>query len=210
MKTAKSLAAGLLIAACIMWLALNAHAAEDSMTLDLTITNVITVEITDGVGSAGDLTNYDFGDLVLGDVTVNSGGIGVNNESGGLLQTYQLSVIDGGDMTLRESAGALAKDEYRISALFQAAQPLSGDFLATGTNTDLVTTTNQTAQAPAADSSYSEENGSTDEDGVNVSDTGANAEIGLWLKLEAPPVGSTTQGFQDDFATIYVTAIAGS
>jgi len=202
-----------LIAACMMWLALNAHAAEDSMTLTLNITNVLVVEITDGVGSPTERTNYDFGELVLGDTTINSGGIGVNNESGGLIQTYQLSVIDtAGGMILREDATALAQDEYRISALFQADQPASGDFNQTGaTIDDLVTTANKTAEVTGSESNFSKDTGtSAAEDGVDISDTGANAELGLWLKLEAPPVGSTIQGAQSNFATIYVTAIAGS
>ena len=211
MKTNKNLAAGLLAAVLALGLLGAASAADDTMTLTLNITNTLAVQITEGIGGQVDRTNYDFGNMVLGDVSINPAAnkIGINNTSGGLLQTYQLSVIDGGgSMVLRETSGALASNEYRLSALFQTAQPALADFCDTASATDdMITTSNKTAQVAGGSANFATASTDSAQDGVSVSDTSGNTELNLWLKLEAPPVGSSISGSQASFATVYVTAI---
>ena len=100
----RSLLAWLVLTALSLALpARHASAADnDSFTLDLTIANVLAVNVEDGLGN--DLTDYDFGALFLGDITVNQNTIRIDNESGsgsgGLLQTYDLSIADNGSDTI--------------------------------------------------------------------------------------------------------------
>ena len=209
--TQKILGAALLAALSMMGAA-GAWADPGSnphdLRLSLTIGNAMAVHIENGVG--GDRDNYDFLVMNLGEISVNTGVIGIDNESGGLLQTYQLSLDDAvGGMNLRGTPGALLANEYRVSALFQNAPPAKAafDVASIATDNDIVTNSVKTAEADDATSARYVALGTlTAEDGVSTTDT-LGAEVILWLQFEAPPVGSTISGVQPDFATLFVNAL---
>lgn len=196
----------LLAGAALALLAAGAEAANpDTVTLTVAIGNQLSVRLRDAGGA--DLSAYDFGPMSLGQASVNSSPINVDNDSGGLTESLQLSVGDtGGGLILRTTTGALAQDEYRLQGLFQDAQPAHGDF----GSEDILTTSPQAAQAQGAGAVFATASTGGAEDGVNISDnnrlgTPPTAEVRLWLRLELAG-SSTLSGTQTNFATVYVNA----
>ncbi len=215
-KTKKLLAAGIMIAALGLLGTRQAHAAahQDSFTMRVAIGNVVSINIEDDGGT--DITDYDWsslGNLYLGDTSVNATAIGIDNISGGLLQTYNLSIDDGAsDMQLRQDNTALAINEYRVRALFQDAQPPDLEDATAFNDNDILDTLGKTATNAVGDVFAQSGTGSA-EDGVSVDDdnrlAGGGIEVRLWLRLEMPPLGSTVTGVHNPFATITVTASPG-
>ncbi|MBI4060606.1 MAG: hypothetical protein HY403_04180 [Elusimicrobia bacterium] len=207
----KSLAA--IIAATVMaWgtrALADAGSNPHSMTLTMTIGNAMSIHIEDETGA--DRNDYDFGSMQLGEASVNSGIIKIDNTSGGLLQTYQLSILDtAAGMIHKTGTGALAQDEYRVSALFQLNQPphASFDVANADADNDIVTAAVKTAEAGAGGNErFVSGTPGAGEDGVSVNDTDTLGEVSLWLRLEAPPAGSTVSGLQSAFATLFVSAL---
>jgi len=202
----KRLSTVLVLFAALSAPALDASAANpDTMTLTVTIGNALSVRIKDSGGT--DLTNYDFGSMSLGQASVNSTQINVDNDSGGLTESLQLSVGDNGanSMLLRETSGALAQDEYRLQAVFQDAQPRHTDY----GNEVIVTAAAQAAQ-DSAGGRFSITGIAAAEDGVSVTDVnrlaGSASEVRLWLRLELAGT-SVLSGVQTNFATLYVSAV---
>ena len=194
---------------------------NDDFTLDLTIGNALAVNVETPAGV--DLTNYDFTpsvNLTFGDITVNETSIRIDNESGsgagGLLQTYSLSIEDTvGGLALQEGATLGASDEYRVSALFQDAQPAQSDFDLSGAATDdILTTAAKVAEAHDGGARRFVKTGgsvATDQDGFESDDDNRGAgssaigEINLWLQLELSAAGTQT-GLQAAFATVFISA----
>ncbi|MFA6030066.1 MAG: hypothetical protein WC969_09450 [Elusimicrobiota bacterium] len=202
----KRLLSALLLAAALASCALDALAANpDTLTLTVTIGNALSVRIRDSAGS--DLANYDFGSMSLGQASVNSSQINIDNDSGGLSESLQLSIGDNGanNMLLRTTTGALAQDEYRLQAVFQDAQPPHADF---GTE-DIVTAAAQAAQ-DSAGGRFSVTGVAAAEDGVSIAESSrlaaSSSEVRLWLRLELAAT-SVLSGVQTNFATLYVSAV---
>ena len=146
----------------------------------------------------------------LGELSVNVTIIGVDNESGGLLQTYQLSIDDAiGGMNIRTTGGVLTANEYRVSALFQLIQPAKAvfDIASIDSDNDIVTNSVKLAQTDDASAQRFIQTGiPAGQAGVSQTDT-AGAEVNLWLRFEAPPAGSSITGVQSNFATVFVNAL---
>jgi spore coat protein U-like protein len=196
----------LVLFAVLSAFALDASAANpDTMTLTVTIGNALSVRIKDSGGS--DLTNYDFGSMSLGQASVNATQINIDNDSGGLTETLQLSVGDNGanSLLLRTTAGVLAQDEYRLQAVLQDAQPTHANF----GSEDTLTTSAQAAQ-DSAGGRFAVTGVTAAEDGVSVTDdnrlAAASSEVRLWLRLELA-ASSTLSGVQTNFATVFVSAV---
>ncbi|MFA6030069.1 MAG: hypothetical protein WC969_09465 [Elusimicrobiota bacterium] len=182
-------------------------ATPDSVTLTVTIGNALSVRIRDAAGA--DLTNYDFGSMLLGQASVNTNPINIDNDSGGLTETMQLSIWDnpGNPLVLRTDTNPLGSGEFRVAALFQDAAPGVAAFA----NEDIVTGAPQTAQSSGANAVFATSTSGPAEDGVNVPDdnrlgTPPTAEIRLWLRLELG-ASSPVTGLQTNIATVYVNAI---
>jgi hypothetical protein len=182
----------------------------DSLTLTVTIGNTLSVRIKDAGGN--DLNTYDFGSMLLGNASVNTNPINIDNDSGGLTETYQLSIGDnaGNSLVLRTDTAVLGAGEYRLSALFQDLAPSVAAF----GNEDIITGSPKTAQDSAGGQFATGTTGPA-EDGYLVADGGVsarlgypvpNAEVRLWLKLELA-ASSPVTGLQTAFATVYVNAI---
>ncbi|MFA6094009.1 MAG: hypothetical protein WCU88_13745 [Elusimicrobiota bacterium] len=185
----------------------RAQAANpDSVLLTVAIGNQLSVRITDQFDA--DRLNYNFGTMLLGQSSVNTGEINIDNNSGGLVETFQLSVADNGSngLLLRTTVGILAQDEYRLSALFQDAAPSPSAF----GDEDILTVAPQTAESQGAAAKFAASTTPADEDGKDVQApdrlAGRAANVRLWLKLELP-AAATVNGLQTDFATVYVNAM---
>jgi len=211
MKTRKRLLAGLMTAMAVMvGMRASADTATNphSMTLTVTIGNAMAVHIEDAAGV--DRNDYDFGSMQLGEASVNSGIIKIDNTSGGLLQTYQLSILDGASALIhRQTTGGLASNEYRVSAVFALDQPPHADFDITNADADndIVTAIVKTAEVDVSPNVFVRTGTGAGEDGVSVNDTDTLGEVSLWLRLEAPPAGSTVSGLFTAFATLFVNAV---
>jgi hypothetical protein len=209
MKTRKRIRLAALAAALASGWTGVCHAVPvnpDSLTLTVTIGNQVSVRIKDAAGS--DLNTYDFGQVLLGQVSVNTGTINIDNDSGGLTETLQLSVGDnpGNGLVLRTDANALGLNEYRLSALFQDASPPPGLF---GSD-DILTASPQTAQ-DASGGRFVAGGTPATQDGAAVPDDNRlgsppGAEVRLWIKLELAGM-ATLNGSQANFATVFVSAI---
>ncbi len=218
---AKILAAGIMIAVLGMSGVRKAHASDgsknpDFFTLSVTIGNQKGIHIEQDNGT--DLTGnrYAFSTLNLGQASINTSNINIDNDSGGLTQSYQLSILNNpfaasNMMDLRETTGGLSINEYRVQALFQDAQPAHGDFL----DNDILTTTAQAAAlADGSDGVFTHVGMSdSDQDGLSITDGARDinsngAEVRLWLRLElAATMSGGTLTAQTDFAMVFVNAI---
>ena len=207
-KTTKMLAAGMLIAAMGIWTPGTAYADNpDEFTLTVTIGNQLSVRVMNNDGS-GDRDNYNFGTMSYGDLSINldTEKININNDSGGLQQSYQLSVDDddAGTLTAKIISGSMAADSdmFRVQALFQDDQPGHDDF----NDADIVTET-AVAATNAAGDVFATGSVPANEDGVAVNDDNRITpyEVRLWLRLELSGLG-TESGLQTGFAKVVINA----
>jgi hypothetical protein len=196
-------------AAATAWAAAScasaAAANPGEMTLSVAIANQLSVRLKDASGA--DLSSYDFGLVKLNEVTVNTGEIDVDNDSGGLSETFQLSVADAGGngFLLRTDAGPLAQDEYRLRALFQDQPPPGSAF----GEEDILTDSPRTAERGGTNRRFAAPDTGESEDGQGVRDDGRlphACEVRLWLMLEMPP-STTLSARQENFATVFVSAL---
>lgn len=135
--------------------------------------------------------SYDFTPLAAqvgaGAVTRSETAVGVDNDTTGTIETYQLSVTNPSGWTAGAAAGVSV---YNLRAVFNATLPLDGDFLAD----DDLTTTAQTATAAVFSTG-----GQT---GVSVAPSGG-AERSLWFRLALPT--ATTAGERTITVTVNAT-----
>lgn len=199
------LAAGLIAAFTLM--AGAAHALNaDEFTIRINIANNASLLILQS-DDVTDRNQYDFGDLLYGDVTVSTATginseIRIDNNSGGLRQTYDLSIFDtaADGINIRTDSAALLPDEFRVSALCHNVRPTASDF---GAN-DILTATGVSAQNNAG-GIFSVDGSTPDGDDCQQITDGGGVETNLWLKLELATSG-TASGAKDPVATIYIVA----
>ena len=203
----KILAAGMMIAAMGVFGVRQAHAVNpDSFTLTVTIGNALSVRVE--TDTDGDITDYNFGSVNLGQASVNNTNIDIDNDSGGLQEDFQLSIEDDSvnGLILRETSGGLVVDEYRVQALFQDAQPTHVDFL----TDDILTFAGQSATAQGG-GIFATGTVPADEDGFAVNDDarltgGTGSELRLWLRLEVAATSTVGNG-PHTFATVFISAL---
>jgi hypothetical protein len=204
MKTPTRILRTASIFCALAWAAGGANGATNPASLTLSVTIGVNLSVRIRADSGSDLANYDFGALALGQASVNTGNINIDNDSGGLMESFQLSVENrDAALTLKTNSNPLGLNEYRLSALFQDAAPPPGLF---GSD-DILTASAQTAQ-DASGGRFAAGGTPATQDGAAVLDDGRLpvGEVRLWLKLELPP-SATVNGLRQNFATVFVNAL---
>ena len=192
----KTKMAGLLALALSVGLSARAWAlTSDDVALSVTLSNAVSVLLP--------TATYDFGPVALSGVSINTSAIPVNNDSGGISETYSLSMVDAaaGWTAATRASGAAGVDIYAVQAMFKSLQPGHVDFAA---NDNLG---GGEAVVPASAADFALDAGAVGEKGYSVTDTAGTHERTLWLRLQMPTTVTTTQA--NPFATIWVSAAAG-
>ena len=170
-------------------------ATMDDVALSVTLSNAVSVFLP--------TATYDFGPVALSGVSINTSAIAVNNDSGGVRETYSLSMVDAaaGWTAASRASGAAGVDIYAVQAMFTSVQPAHADFAADDN------LGGGEAVVPASATDFALNGGSAGEMGYQVTDTAGTHERTLWLRLQMPTSVTTTQS--NPFATIWVSAAAG-
>ena len=187
----KALAVGLITAALVLAGASRCLALDDQLTLTVTISNAVSVNIISA--------DYDFGDVALGATTISTLAniINVDNTSGGVREDYALSMVD--NHATWGFGAAAGNETYAVWAIFNSAQPVKADFV----SNDNLTGSNVLA---SVDNFGIDSSG----DGFDVVDIIGTHEKTLWLRLDMPTASVVAPGAaQSAFATITLTATAG-
>ncbi|MFA6094006.1 MAG: hypothetical protein WC986_13790 [Elusimicrobiota bacterium] len=200
----KRLSIAMLLAAMLSLLGSSPALAVNPDTLTLTVSIGNTLSVRFATTGGANLDAYDFGAMLLGQASVNTTAIGIDNDSGGLTESYQLSIGDtGGGLILRTDNAALSFNEYRVRGIFQAAAPSPANFA----NNDIITGSAVAATDNTTGIFCVDTTTPGGEDGVSVVPNGnTTPEINLWLELELAATGSIS-GTQTAFATVYINAV---
>lgn len=189
---------GLAALTLVLGVGLAQAASSDTVHLDVSVSNAFGVDIFQA--------SYDFGAVATGGETINTTGILVNNNSGGIREDYRLSLTDNtGDLWVASADVTAGVDEYVLQAVFQSLVPAHSSFTANDLLSDTIT-------ACSADTFSVDDNddagGFRGFDVTDQSDTGVvRFERTLWLRL-AMPTAITGQP-ASRFASVTVSAIGG-
>lgn len=171
-----------------------AAAGSDEVALSVTVSNSVSVTLP--------TATYDFGSVAMGGQSINTAGLPVNNDSGGIQEDYSLSMVDAaGGWTAVTGGGAPGEDQYAIEAVFASTQPAHADF---ASNDDLA---GDAAAAGAGASVFAVDGWETAGKGYDVKDTAGTHERTLWFRLQMPSAITASQS--NPFATVWVSAAAG-
>ena len=178
------------LAICLVFVASGVYAYTE--TQDITVLVII-----QKLSVAVSPSQYDFGAVVEGSLdNVATSSITVTND-GNYTEKFKMSFPSGEPNGTWDSvtASVPGAEEYRLSAIFKDAAPVTGDYLASDSFCDGYERT-----ATTADLARDADNDSMK--GFNVS---ATSTRGLWFKFEAPSTTAITT--QQSIAT-RITALA--
>jgi len=168
---------------------------SDDVALSVTLSNSVSVTLQ--------TATYDFQSVATGGQSINTAGLPVNNDSGGIREDYSLSMVDAaGGWTAVTGGSAPSTDQYGIEAVFASTQPAHLDFHAT--NDDLA---GGQAAVAASDTVFAVDGWEAGGKGYDVADIAGTHERTLWLRLQMP--SAVTQSQSNPFATVWVSAAAG-
>ena len=183
MKRLQKVLGSLAVVAASLFVVTPAKASTDTVHID------IRVSITATKSLAAGTTSYDFGAMNVNASSVSATAINIQNDSGGLVETYTMQGADasslgaGSPWTL---AGSPGSDTYALAAEFSTARPADADG---NWGSDNLTKASAT---DCDDTTFG--NGTHAEAGDGVSSLAGQYDRSLWFRLKTPTaVSDTTQ-----------------